>query len=58
LQQRSKVNRMSRTYRENIAKATTKKRRKTKKNKYAWKIFREEDMSLSSNQNSYKEAIE
>ena len=49
---------MSRTYRENIAKATTKKRRKTKKNKYAWKIFREEDMSLSSNQNSYKEAIE
>lgn len=48
---------MSRTYREKKTKAITKKRRKTKKNKYAWKIFREEDMSLSQNENSYREAI-
>ena len=48
---------MSRTYREKKTKAITKKRRKTKKNKYAWKIFREEDMSLLQNENSYREAI-
>ena len=48
---------MSRTHREEKTKATTKKRRKTKKNKYAWKIFREENMSLSQNENSYREAI-
>ena len=49
---------MSRSYREKKTKATTKKRRKSKKNKYAWKIFREEGMRLSRNENSYKEAIE
>ena len=49
---------MSRTYRKKETKATTKKRRKSKKNKYAWKIFQEEGMSLSRNENSYKEAIE
>jgi len=48
---------MSRTHREKKTKAITKKRRKTRKNKLAWKIFREEDMSLSRNENSYREAI-
>ena len=48
---------MSRTYREKKTKAITKKRRKTKKNKYAWKIFREEDMNLSRNENSNTEVV-
>ena len=49
---------MSRTYRVEKTKASTKKRRKPKKNKYAWRIFREEDLSLSKNENSYKELTE
>jgi hypothetical protein len=57
LQQRNKVNQMSRTYRQTKTQDVNQKRRKTKKNKYTWNIFREEQMNLSYTQDSSKDEV-
>jgi hypothetical protein len=57
LQQWNKVNQMSRTYRQTKTQDVNQKRRKTKKNKYTWNIFREEQMNLSYTQDSSKDEV-
>ena len=48
---------MSRTYRQEKTQDENQKRRKTKKNKYTWNIFREEQMNLSYIQDPSKDEV-